>query len=204
MNSAEFDELVKSRRSIRSFNDTPVNRDEVLEIIETAVFAPSANNRQGWKFYCVASRSKIESMADEVSRVLLRTSGRSEVVDEMMEGYSANFTVFRNAPTILACCYVKPAGFNFRVFETDEENRHFTGELISVSMAMQNILLLAEARGLGSLVLTAPLIGAREIKKILGIPGKYTIAAFICLGHCDSRPPMPGRKRGEAVTVFVD
>lgn len=204
MNFAEISECIKSRRSIRKFSDLPISREDVLDIIDIAVHAPSNNNRQGWKFYVLSGKSKIHQVASEVEKALEKCAGISEVIDEVMKGYSNHFTVFRNAPMVLVCCFVKPAGFNFRIFETDEENLHFTGELISVSMAMQNILLLAEARGIGTLVMTAPLIGAKGIKEILGIPRKYTIASFICLGHYDSGPESPGRKSGADVTVFIE
>ncbi|PKK91872.1 MAG: hypothetical protein CVV64_00135 [Candidatus Wallbacteria bacterium HGW-Wallbacteria-1] len=204
MNFTEISDLIRKRRSIRNFSGEPLQREELLEIIDIAVHAPSNNNRQGWKFFVLSTRERIEEVAVQVEQDLQQVNGKSAVIDEMMKDYSRNFTIFRNAPVILVCCFVKPAGFNFRIFETDDENRHFTGELISLSMAMQNILLLATSRDIGSLIMTAPLISARAIKKILAIPSKYTIAAFICLGRHDSITEPGSRKSGEEVVAFID
>ena len=41
---------IEKRRSIRKFKDTPVDLDLVSQLIEAAVAAPSAKNRQPWKF----------------------------------------------------------------------------------------------------------------------------------------------------------
>lgn len=41
---------IEKRRSIRKFKDTPVDLDLARQLIEAAVAAPSAKNRQPWKF----------------------------------------------------------------------------------------------------------------------------------------------------------
>jgi nitroreductase len=49
----DFFDVVRDRRSIRSYRDAPV-ADEVLEqVLEAARLAPSASNRQEWKFVVV-------------------------------------------------------------------------------------------------------------------------------------------------------
>ncbi|WP_044936441.1 nitroreductase family protein [Pseudobutyrivibrio sp. LB2011] len=53
-----FEELVKSRHSIRHFSDTKVNLEKVYEAIDIASYSPSACNRRGWKSYIVSNELK--------------------------------------------------------------------------------------------------------------------------------------------------
>jgi len=46
-------DLIKHRRSIRKYTSEPVTEDEVRQLLEAAMAAPSANNRQPWHFVVV-------------------------------------------------------------------------------------------------------------------------------------------------------
>jgi nitroreductase len=50
----EFDDVIRSRRSIRGFLDKPVPRALIEEILELAMRAPSSMNTQPWHFHVVA------------------------------------------------------------------------------------------------------------------------------------------------------
>ena len=70
-------ELIKTRRSIRSFTQDPVTDIEINTLLEAARFAPSNSNRQAWKFLVVKNidiKTKIaisvKIKADEVKNVL--------------------------------------------------------------------------------------------------------------------------------------
>lgn len=54
-----FDKVIQQRTSIRTFTDQPVDKQTIETIIESARLAPSAVNRQPWKFFiCESDRSK--------------------------------------------------------------------------------------------------------------------------------------------------
>ncbi len=204
--TVKFEELsgiIKTRRSIRQFNDKPVDLELVKSIINVASHAPSNHNRQGWRFFIVADKKVIRKMNDAVVDHLDGIDCKSKVIGDALNSYRNNFTCFKHAPLVVVCCFVKPNRLTFRVIKTDEENNHFTGELISLSMAMQNILLASESLGLGTLVMTAPLVAAREIKAILKIPGKLSIGAFICMGHFEERPEPPPHLPLERIIQIV-
>ena len=126
------------------------------------------------------------------------------VLHDVLTSYRSNFLNFQDAPVVLVCCFVKPSRFATQAFPIGEENRHLTGELISMAMCVQNILLLAEAAGLGAVIMTAPLISAPAIRSILKIPPKYHLGAFVCMGNYDAKPPMPRHKSLEEVLRIVD
>ena len=58
-----FSNLVKGRQSCRNFNDKPLDKFLVEQILELAMFAPSACNSQPWKAYAVTSPEKVKEVA---------------------------------------------------------------------------------------------------------------------------------------------
>lgn len=52
----EFDEVVRSRRSIRGFQKKPVPKALIREILELAMRAPTSLNSQPWNFYVVTGK----------------------------------------------------------------------------------------------------------------------------------------------------
>jgi nitroreductase len=60
----EFYEVIKTRRSIRSYEKTPIPEESLMCVLEAARIAPSGHNRQSWKFYVVESAEKKEKIAE--------------------------------------------------------------------------------------------------------------------------------------------
>ena len=52
-NSEEYLEFIKSRRSIRKFKDTKIDKEKITSILECARWAPSGLNNQPWKVFIV-------------------------------------------------------------------------------------------------------------------------------------------------------
>jgi len=53
----EFSDVVKRRRSIRKYKETPVPKESIMKVLEAARLAPSAGNRQPWHFIVVTDKS---------------------------------------------------------------------------------------------------------------------------------------------------
>lgn len=62
MSNACIEALLK-RRSIRVFKDAEVPLEMVLKAVEVARYAPSAGNRQPWRFIVIRDRKRIEDLA---------------------------------------------------------------------------------------------------------------------------------------------
>jgi len=74
-------DLVKKRYSVRNYKDTPVEKEKILQILETVRFAPSATNAQPWHFIVVT---------DE------------KLKDEIAEAYPREW--FKKAPVVIVAC----------------------------------------------------------------------------------------------------
>ncbi|WP_319589064.1 nitroreductase family protein [uncultured Desulfobulbus sp.] len=58
----ELLEAIKTRRSIRKFQDRPVSEEHIMAIIEAAMLAPSAGNQQPWHFIIISDRAKLDAI----------------------------------------------------------------------------------------------------------------------------------------------
>ncbi len=59
----EFKDIIQKRRSVREFTDEPVSDEKLRQILEAARLAPSASNRQAWKFVVVKDANKRKALA---------------------------------------------------------------------------------------------------------------------------------------------
>ena len=53
-------EAIYNRRSIRKYLDTPISKDDIIDIINSAMKAPSSKNRQPWKYIVIQGNAKTE------------------------------------------------------------------------------------------------------------------------------------------------
>jgi nitroreductase len=74
METAELVKLIKSRRSIRFWDDRPVQEDLLVQAVEAATWAPNGANAQIWNFYIVMDKNKIKAIAD-VAEAGMRNMG---------------------------------------------------------------------------------------------------------------------------------
>ena len=204
-------ELMQKRRSIRRFKPEVPSDGDILKLIEAAVAAPSAANKQPWRFLIVKKKKHFEIIAKAVNNArqnylsLLSSEYRSE-----FEHYSVNFMNFQNAPVIIVPIYRAFHGISAMLKEKPPEKEmlflrsyeHDTA-LMSISLAVQNILLISEAIGLGACCMTGPLIAKADIERCLHVPEGWQIAAFISVGYPDEAPSDPGRKKLELVTRWL-
>ena len=57
-------EVIKKRRSVRSYKESPVEEEKIKEIIDCARLAPSARNVQPWKFVAVTRRERLQELGE--------------------------------------------------------------------------------------------------------------------------------------------
>ena len=87
------------------------------------------------------------------------------------------------------------------LWETTQHPELVSGEPLSVAMAMQNLLLAAHALGLGTCVMTAPLL-ADNLAEALPVPPGFAITSLIAVGHPDGNSPPPRRKSLAQIVDF--
>jgi len=207
----ELMEAIRTRRSVRVYQDRAVPEAHLRRIIEAATWAPSGFNKQPWKFIIIRERAIIEKMAAAVRLKLEEIAkwpgakGNKKGIMAMLKG----FTVFKEAPVaiaVLTCEYIAPmdkilAKENL-TFEEKFRLRALPG-LQSVAAAIQNMLLTATAMGYGTCWGTGCLIASEEIEKILKAGDDWQLVAVVPVGVAKATPKPPKRKAVDAVMEII-
>ncbi len=183
--------VIKTRRSHRFYQDRPVEREKLEKLIELAMWAPSAMNRQQWFFVVVAGKrvkeviSIVEKGYDYILPRLQKFFADKPKVIEQTRRFFKNLG---NAPAVIFAYYT-PTGDDY-------------SDVQSVAAAIQNILLAAHAMGLGTCWMTGPVHVEGEINKALGVEGKKLVAV-ITVGYPAKQPPTPPRRDNERKVVWI-
>jgi nitroreductase len=189
--------IIQKRRSIRKYKPDPVPKELVQEIIRTALWAPTGQNRQNWQVVVVSGKSR-DQIAEAVSgvRPFIEAGLRTSLPDAIVKRSMTFFENFGDAP-LLILVYIPWVPFtvneNMGNVERFKVERFRFSSLLSAGALAQNILLLACEKGLGTCWMTAPKAAEEEINKILGIQGMELVAC-IPIGYPDQNPPPPPRK----------
>jgi len=166
-------EIIKSRRSIRKFKPTPVAKDKIESMLEAAMLAPSACNTRPWRFVAVTNRDMLTRLADAHKWAqMLRTAPLAIIVVALPAMQDGKMKGL-------------PEGF----YPQD------------CGAATQNILLQAEAFGLGTCwcgVYPKPVLPV--IQEILEIPEGEIPFNIIAIGEKDEWPEPRGQYDEKKVT----
>lgn len=65
-------ENILTRRSVRSFSDTPISKETVELLLQAGLYAPSGKNRQTWQFTAILNQEKIQILAKAIETALNR------------------------------------------------------------------------------------------------------------------------------------
>jgi nitroreductase len=171
---SNFFAVAARQRAHRLFTDDPIDDATIERLLDAAVRAPSAENRQPWEFVVVrddTARARIaELMARawdgggrEYSEQRLSASVLADV-DAAMHGGFARTPVF-----IVVCA--------------DVTRGHENTIDSSVFPAVQNLLLGATALGLGSALTTIATVFGRELRELLALPENVRPRAVVPIGH---------------------
>lgn len=204
-------ELMKSRRSVRRFKPEPPPRDAIEKLLEAAVSAPSASNKQPWRFLVVTDRALVKRLADAVRGSVETIAAHVEPsFAASFRAYGDYFTRFEDAPVVIVPLYrsltvlsnMVDAGLPKAARGHIELMENNSG-LIGTALAMQNLLLMAHSLGLGASGMTGPLVALGALREILDVPASWQVAALIPVGFPAEEPAPTARKPAAAVTRWL-
>lgn len=166
----ELKEIIKGRRSVRAYEDRPVSKEVVKELLSLAVHAPTGSNMQPWGFVIVEDKAYMKLWSDRTKEHLLgEMENRPYLKQYKAVLENKDFNIFYNAPCLLLV-YGDKASPNY---------------LFDGSLAAQNIMLGAYQMGLGScwIGFASALGNSPQIKGELGVPDNYNLVAPLVLGY---------------------
>jgi nitroreductase/NAD-dependent dihydropyrimidine dehydrogenase PreA subunit len=161
-------QFLRSRRSIRFYQDKPVEREKIERLIEVARYAPTGGNSQLVEWLVLSNRSeihKIAGLAVEWLRQFLQGNPRvAEAVPYLprtVAAWDAGYdSLLRNAPVLIVASAPMEA----------------VNGMVDLALSLSYLDLLAPTMGLGTCwagLLQGPLLASPPIKEALGIPMKH-------------------------------
>lgn len=174
MKEPGFFDVVRRQRACRAFAPDPVSDADLERILEAATHAPSAENSQPWVFVVVtdaAARARV----GELTRRAWEGGGRAAEVGRLPPELMAD--VERGALGGVAAAPV------LVVVAADTAKTAEAALPSSIYPAVQNLLLAANALGLGSALTTLTLAFGRELAQRLDLPAGIRPMAVVPLGR---------------------
>jgi coenzyme F420-0:L-glutamate ligase / coenzyme F420-1:gamma-L-glutamate ligase len=175
-----FAVLVSGRRSIRRYRPEPVDEALIGRIIAQATWAPSAHNRQPWRFALIdhtKRRTLAAAMAAQLQRDRLADGDDPKVVAADVARSIARLT---EAPSLVL------VALTMQEMDRYPDPRRAQAEFLmaaqSTAMAAQNLMLAAHSQGLGSCVLCAPLFCPDTVVEALDLPRDWQPQCLITMG----------------------
>ena len=153
-------DIIRQRKSVRKYLERPIEREHILQCIEAARLAPSADNMQPWRFVVLDDRNLIAELADSVCTGICR---RTKFI-----GNAAAIIV------ILADLNLIVHRVGAAVFGT----QHY---MLDVGIAGEHIVLQAHELGIGTCWIN--LFNAKAARKTLNIPARYRVVSLIAMGY---------------------
>ena len=189
----ELMEAITTRRSVRRYRNDPVPRNILEEVLEAACWAPSADNVQPWYFVALTKKGDIERMRSTLERV------SEELRPHLEEIFPRHPHVVGETTAFLRNLGGAPVYVLVFMQQIYDEKRH-PPMLESVSAAIQNLLLAAHERGLGTCWVNAlTSLGYGNALRETFAPNKGNFVGVISLGYPDQKPRTPSRKPGRWV-----
>ena len=185
-----FHSLAEDRQSVRRFRDTPVARNVIERILQTAIQAPSAHNRQPWRFVVLTKRADRELLAASMGERLRADRSRDgDSLREIERDLARSWMRITEAPVVILLCMTMEVMDHYGDARRDGAERIMAVQ--SVAMAGENLLLAAHAEGLGASWMCAPLFSGEEAQRAFDLPQAWEPQGLILLGY----PLEESRKR---------
>ncbi len=236
-------ECIIKRRSVRSFVPEPVSDDVVKEVLEAARWAPSAQNRQEWAFVVIRDKEVKKKIMDVVIEIELnitrtawnRLKAGGEALETMVQairrstGRDITAQNIKDQPdlddlltkfTIDGITSMFNADLLIAVYrKAVEELSPTLTNAYDLGAAIENMLLVATSRGLGSvwaggfarkeIKVEHRAVGAAvrtfyrdKISEILNAPPEMELCALVFIGKAAVEPPAPPRKPLEQIAFL--
>lgn len=215
MKLEDLSELIKTRRSIRRWENRPVPKELILQGLELATWASNGGNFQGWYFIVVTKKEVITQIADFVTTALEKITSWPEADNwrEEADRYKKFSPFFRNAPVFITAFHKEYMSLQDKILAAREDHDPVAAKMRafrksaptaiqSTASAITTMLLAFHAMGLGAIWMTAPLTAKEDIEKITNAPSGYHLVACVALGYPDEKPTKD-RKPLDSVVKFI-
>jgi nitroreductase len=217
----ELEKLIKTRRSIRAWEDKPVPEKLLMQAVELATWAPNGANAQNWHFYIILNKDIIKAVAGACGAGMAAMMSWPEMAQlrpptpppgtnrpaprpNAMAGAPAMIAVStRKAPSPFEKVWEAREKVDPKAGEMRQANAAVDSAIQSVSAAISYLLLILHQMGLGAVWMTGPLPGGKsEVEKILKVPSANDLIALLPVGYPAETPTNTRKPVADVCTVL--
>lgn len=174
-------EIIKNRVSVKKYIQEKVDKELLIELLEDAIYAPNHKMREPWRFILIDQERK-----EALKNAFIHENGVIDPQDEK------KFDNVFSAPMVIS--FVMKLNQNY----TDEIE-----DLQAVGSVIQNFMLLAYEKGLGTAWKTPGFIELDGFKEVLGVGVDEIIVALVMVGKPEKFPePKPRISAKEKVSIY--
>ncbi|OXS66982.1 nitroreductase [Lysinibacillus sp. KCTC 33748] len=179
-------DAIIERRSIKKFNGQPVEREDLMAIIDDAVWAPNHGNREPWRLVvaCGEELSALHNLLRDIAIPKWQELSSEDLAKQMTK-----FTL--------------PGGYAFVIVPEDARQKERLEDYGAASIFIQNIQLLAWDKGIGSCWKTPGFLDNPKFREALKVQQGERVIAMLQVGYFDEAPKGKERKKSaDIVTIF--
>jgi len=186
---APLDEAIAGRRSVRHFADRPVEPEAIDAVVAAACLAPAPHHARPWRFV-VLSQDARAALAEAMGRAWRRDLRRDGLDEERIAALLERSREQSTAtPALVLVGFLADGQRSW----SDPRRRRAEAMMFaqSTGAALENLMLAAHGRGLGSFWISAPLFCPGAVRRALRLPTEFEPQALLALGypHPDGEPP---------------
>ena len=174
--------FLSSRRSIRRYLPDSIPEDMVQQLLTAASWAPSAHNRQPWRFAVIQTDAIKHALATAMGQKLRNDLEADQVSEEIIQKETGrSYERITKAPLIIIAC-TSMTDMDTYPDPTRQHNEWIMATQ-STALAIQNLLLTAHTLDLGACWMCAPLFCQQTVRNTLHLAPDWEPQALITIGY---------------------
>lgn len=190
LSDAQLAANIEGRRSVRRYQSSSIDREVVKRLLTAASSAPSAHNKQPWRFVVLDTFESRHTLAQAMGHTLRRDRTADGDASELIEAdIERSYQRITQAPVAVVLCV------DMRDMQQYPDQGRNDAEYLmavqSTAMAAQNLLLATRSEGLGACIMCAPLFCPEVIIESLRVPPQWRAQMLVTIGE----PATPGKER---------
>ncbi len=187
---------IYERRAVRRYLDTAVSKEQIDTLIDAGRMAPSAMNRQPWKFYVLTDRARIHDISKAITRQAAHEMKHHPVKDLLKTTLS--FFHLTGVVDLLTGADMIFHGAPVVIFITSAVSDEWGG--LDVGMCSQNMMLAAKSLGLDTCpVGFAQMVMKTDLYPTLQIPAAEKVELALIVGYGAEQPELHERKKNNVI-----
>jgi coenzyme F420-0:L-glutamate ligase/coenzyme F420-1:gamma-L-glutamate ligase len=194
LSDAELAAQIGGRASVRHYTPSKIGSEVVKRLLTAATRAPSAHNKQPWRFVVLDTIGSRQALAQAMGRKLRQDRGADGDAPELIEAdVGRSYQRIAQAPVAIVLCV------DMSDMQHYPDGKRIDAEYLmavqSAAMAAQNLLLAAQAEGLGACIMCAPLFCPEAVTESLQLPPQWRAQMLVTIGEparlAKDRPRLP-------------